>query len=115
MSGYSNEPRNLKTDEQKTRYRNDSKQRLKNILSKKFKTTIIFPLSQFEMTFGKLWGHGKNDSELSAQELANKKIWLECRERILNNGHKQERNSMAEIDMYDISWNRYQTQLIPNN
>lgn len=94
-------------------FKDDCKQRLKKIIGKKFDTSMIYPLSQFEEFFGYLWGHNKHDSQLTKEERANKDKWLKCRENILNNGHRQKNNAFSELDLHDVKWNRYQAVLLP--
>lgn len=72
---------------------------------------MVYPLSQFEMAFGELWGHGKD--ELTEQEKIYRAKWDECRNNILNNGNRQIRNTMTELDMHDVVWNRYKAILVP--
>lgn len=91
--------------------KDEMKQRLKTIASKKLDTTMIFPLGEFEKTFGFLWGHGKQDTELTNDEINNKRKWAECRDNILNNGNKQKRGLMKELDMCTVVWHGYQTVL----
>lgn len=73
---------------------------------------MIFPLSQFEIAFGELWGHEKDETKLTDQEKVNRAKWKELRYNILNNGNAQKRNAMAEIDMHEVEWNRYKTIFI---
>jgi hypothetical protein len=89
--------------------------RLKKVLAKKIETTMIYPLSQFEMAFGHFWGHEKPESELTSEEKVNRAKWKQCRNNILNNGNQQKRNLFAEIDMYEVVWNRYKTTFLPIN
>lgn len=96
------------SDEMKEKMRN----RLCKIISKKFETATIFPLSEFENMFGDLWGHFKNQDQLTEQEKTYKEKWLRCREQILNFCHRQKRGAMDELSMYDVIWNRYQTEFI---
>jgi hypothetical protein len=86
--------------------------RLKKITGKKIETTMIYPLSQFEMAFGHLWGDQKPEDQLTPDEKLHRAKWKQCRNNILNNGNQQRRNAFAEIDMYDVVWNRYQTSFI---
>lgn len=85
------------------------KERLKKIIGKKIETTMIYPLSQFEMAFGHLWGNQKPESELTEEEKENRAKWKQCRNNILNNGNQQKRNANTELQMYDVIWNRYNT------
>lgn len=94
-------------------YKEKSKDRLKKIIDKKFLTTTIYPLSQFENAFGKLWGHGKPEGSLTQEEKTYRKLWNDCRNDILNNGNHQRRNAMSEIDMNEIKWLRYTTVFTP--
>jgi len=87
----------------------EMRERLKKISSKKITTAMIYPLHQFELEFGHLWGYGKNPDELTASEKANEEKWDRCRNNILNNGNKQKRGLMNELDMHSVIWNRYIT------
>lgn len=94
-------------------YKEKSRERLKKIINKKFMTTIIFPLSEFEQGFGYLWGHQKPFKLLTEEEKQYRKIWEDVRENILRNGKKQRENSLKEIDMNEINWLRYNTYFKP--
>jgi hypothetical protein len=97
------------------KYKDKYRERLKKILGKKFDTTMIFPLSQFEMAFGYLWGHGKPESELTTEEKVNLNKWHQVRNSILNCGNQQKRNCNSELDQYEVIWQRYQTLFIPKD
>lgn len=89
------------------------KSRLKTIVSKKFDTTMIYALSQFEKEFGHLFGFSQSEENLTEEQKENRIKWNRCRNNILNNGNRQKRNASAEIDMHDIIWNRYRTTFMP--
>lgn len=93
-------------------YKENSKKRLLNSLDRKFKTTMIGALAQFEEAFGELWGHGKDQSKLTAQEEDARQLWDQTRTSILNNGNNQLRAAHEEIAQYTLSWNRYKTDFI---
>lgn len=97
------------TEGQKT----EMKERLKKIAHKKIDTTMIYPLSQFEIYFGHMWGHGKPENKLTQEEKVNLDKWKRCRNEILNNGNKQKRGIADEIDMHTVVWNRYSIELVP--
>lgn len=99
----------MKKDELEDKY----KERLKKIIAKKIETTMIYPLSQFELAFGELWGNGLPEDKLMDDERIMRKKWEEVRQRILDCGNRQARNAKAEIEMHDVHWNRYRTTLIP--
>ena len=88
------------------------RQRLKNIIAKKIKTTMIFPLGQFEAQFGYMWGHGKSYNELTDEERDNRDKWQECRKKILDNGHRQIKNACTELNMHDVIWHRYNVKFV---
>lgn len=70
----------------------------KQILTKRFQTTMIGALFEFEKTFGYLWGnHKTEDEELTEKEENFLDLWEETRNRVLNNGNNQLRKSLAEI------------------
>lgn len=91
------------------------KERLKKIAAKKIDTTMIHALSQFEVAFGEVFGFGLPNDRLDDEERIYSKKWTEVRQRILDNGNRQKRNLMTEIDQYDVHWNRYQSVLVPIN
>lgn len=69
-----------------------------NILKKRFQTTMIGALYEFEKSFGYLWGYHKNeDEELTEKEETFMDIWEETRNRILNNGNSQLRKAISEL------------------
>lgn len=94
------------------KYKEHSKKRLMLNLKKKFDTTMIGALVQFEDHFGRLWGHGLSLDQLSNQQIEWRKIWEEVRTNILNNGNNQARAADDEIAQYTMTWNRYRTEFI---
>lgn len=71
----------------------------KQILIKRFQTTMIGAISEFEKTFGYLWGIDKDeDQPLTEKEERFLGLWEDTRNRILNNGNNQLRKSITEID-----------------
>lgn len=69
-----------------------------DILKKRFQTTMIGSLYEFEKSFGYLWGYDKHeDEELTEKEEKFLDIWEETRNRILNNGNNQLRKAVSEI------------------
>ncbi len=89
----------------------DSKNRLKKISDKKFRTCFIFALSEFERIFGmELWGHGLKEDELNDYHLANRILWDLARKNILDKGNVQARALGMEIDLHTIKFEGYQMQ-----
>ena len=72
---------------------NDSKA----ILTKRFQTTMIGALFEFEKTFGYLWGHDKEENELTDKELDFLDRWDNVRNQILNNGNNQLRKAISDL------------------
>lgn len=71
----------------------------KNILIKRFQTTMIGALHEFEKSFGYLWGHHKlNDNDLTENELKFLDLWDETRNRVLNNGNNQMRKAISDLN-----------------
>ncbi len=95
------------------RLKEEYKNRLKKIVGKKFDTTMIFSLSQFETAFGHMWGHGLESTRLTDEQKVMRDKWKQCRENILNNGNQQKRNAKTELDMHEVIWKKYQTILVP--
>lgn len=94
------------------RYLEASRQRLDKLISTKIRTTFIGALSSFEEAFGALWGYGKNEDELTKDELDNRNIWIEVRTKVLNNGNNQLRAAQTEIANNIVQWNRYHIDFI---
>jgi len=94
-------------ESQERKYKERSKKRLSNIIGTKIKTSFIGAISSCEKNFGFLWGHGKDDSELTDKEIEMKEIWEEIRTEILDNGNTQLRAATNEIDNYSIRWERH--------
>lgn len=70
----------------------------KNILMKRFQTTMIGALYEFEENFGHLWGLDKDENELTNQELYFREKWDDTRNHILNNGNNQLRKCVADLE-----------------
>jgi hypothetical protein len=70
----------------------------KNILTKRFQTTMIGALFEFEQHFGYLWGHNKDEDDLTQQELRFLDMWDSVRNKILNNGNSQLRKTIADLE-----------------
>lgn len=87
-----------------------ARERLSNILDKKFSTVTIGALAAFEDNFGYLWGHGQPLEELTPDQREMREYWEETRERILDNGNSNRRAARNEISQYTVTWNRYETE-----
>ena len=69
----------------------------KAILTKRFQTTMIGALFEFEKAFGYLWGQDKEESELTDRELDFSDRWDSVRNQILNNGNNQLRKAISDL------------------
>lgn len=87
-----------------------SKTRLKKEIKKKIQTTMIGSLSSIEKYFGFLWGE-ESDDELTKDQIRMRDIFEDMRTEILDKGNIQLRNADAEIEHYDVTWNKYQMNL----
>lgn len=90
-----------------SKFAEEARRRLDNIISKKITTTFIGALASFEKSFGFLWGHGKKDSERTEEEKQLYIIWENVRTEVLNNGNNQLRALRNELQNHNISWNRH--------
>ncbi len=70
----------------------------KQILTKRFQTTMIGALFEFEKAFGHLWGQDKDEDSLTEQELDFLDRWDFARNQVLNNGNNQLRKALADLD-----------------
>lgn len=87
-----------------------STNRLKKEIKKRIQTTMIGSLSSVEKYFGFLWGED-SDSELTAKQEQMREVFEEMRTEILDKGNAQIRNADAEIETYDVTWNKYHINL----
>jgi hypothetical protein len=69
----------------------------KELLAKRFQTTMIGSLFEFEKAFGYLWGHDKEEQDLTDAELDFLDKWDFVRNQILNNGNSQLRKAIADL------------------
>lgn len=93
-------------------FKEKSKSRLKKILVKKFNTSFIFPIAEFEEHFGKeLWGMDLQEEQLTEQQKENRKKWEQVRKNILDKGNAQARASLSEIELYEIKFKGYNLKL----
>lgn len=78
------------------------------ILKKRFQTTMIGALYEFEKSFGYLWGYHKEENEeLTDKEEKFLDIWEETRNKILNTGNNQLRKAVSEIQNNKGTTHRY--------
>lgn len=71
---------------------------------------MIGSLSSIERYFGFLWGED-SEEELTKDQERMRDIFEDLRTEILDKGNIQIRNADAEIDSYDVSWNKYHINL----
>lgn len=71
---------------------------LSQIITKRFQTTMIGALHQFEKYFGYLWGIGMDEDEMTDQQLDARDRWELARNQILNNGNNQLRQMLLDIE-----------------
>jgi hypothetical protein len=88
------------------------RRRLDSIISKKIRTTFIGAIAKVEESLGFLWGHGKNEADLTPDEAEMAAVWNQVRTDILNIGNNQLRGAQTEIAQHVVSWNRYQTNFV---
>ncbi len=84
--------------------KNKNIQQLKDLTDQSFTTCFINSLYRFEESFGFIWGHGHDNTELTLKEKENKEKWELIRKNILDIGNKQKRILKKAIDELD----RYQ-------
>jgi len=90
------------------RIADDSKDRLKRIAAKKFRTCFIAALAEFETVFGlDVWGHQLPESEVTPKQKANRERWEQVRKNILDKGNAQLRALGMEIDLHKIDFEGY--------
>jgi hypothetical protein len=79
----------------------------KELLTKRFQTTMIGALFEFEKAFGYLWGYNKDFDSLNEKELQFNDIWEDVRNKILNNGNSQLRKAIVDFSNNSGPQTRY--------
>lgn len=92
-------------------HEDQSKVKLKKIITTKLRTSFIGALSSFEETFGIIWGYGIDERDMTREQLKWRELWESCRTSVLNNGNHQIRACDNEFLQYVVSWNRHQNIL----
>ena len=77
----------------------------------KIKTSFIGAISEFEQSFGLLWGDNKSEEELTDNQRKWLKLWKSVRGKILSNGNNQIRTLEKELERYDVRYKGYNYQL----
>lgn len=85
----------------------------KDLLTRRFQTTMIGALFEFEKAFGHLWGHNKDIDELSTTELEFNDLWEDVRHRILNNGNNQLRKTIVDFTNNNNTQTKYKYNFYP--
>lgn len=93
-------------------YRRQSKDRLANIMKAKIRTTMIGALDTLEKRMGHLWGEHLDDDDLTPEQEEMRDLFEDVREEILDKGNHQIRNVDAELNQYDVVWQRYNIHFV---
>lgn len=100
--------RRQQKDAHRGRIAQDSRNRLKKIALKKFRTCFISALAEFENTFGfELWGHNLPGDKLTPEQNANRIRWEQVRKNILDKGNAQSRALGMEIELHRVEFEGY--------
>lgn len=86
-------------------YKKKSKELLKELSEKLFKTTMVAAISKLEEEFGELWG--ADGSSMDDAKLEFKKKFDAVRKHIFDTGHHQVDLLHEELQNYEVIWNRY--------
>ena len=89
---------------------------LQSLITKRFQTTMIGSLHQFEKYFGYLWGIDLDEDELTNQQLDLRDRWEMARNHILNNGNNQLRQMLNDIQQNEnLVKTQYHYKFYTNN
>lgn len=80
---------------------------LNTLITKRFQTTMIGSLHQFEKYFGYLWGIDLDEDELTDKQLDLRDRWEIARNQILNNGNNQLRQMLNDINQNHLVQTQY--------
>ena len=76
---------------------NNDKQQLIYNVEKRFKTTMIGSLAQFEKRFQHLWEDETIDEDRREYY---SELWQDTRDEVLNNGNHQSRSALKDLKNY---------------
>lgn len=82
--------------------RERSKEYISNKIKKDLLTIAIGNISKIEQEFGVLWGHGKQNADLSESERAWRLVWEAMREEMLDAVNARIRRAQSELVKFDI-------------
>lgn len=82
-----------------------------DMLTKRFQTTMIGALYQFEEAFGYLWGFDKDEKDLTESEKRFRIKWEDARYNILNNGNHQLRSAIKDLNSLQTNTFKYKYNL----
>lgn len=89
---------------------------LNSLITKRFQTTMIGSLHQFEKYFGYLWGIDLDEDELTDKQLDLRDRWETARNQILNNGNNQLRQMLNDIAQNEqLVKTQYHYKFYPKN
>lgn len=88
---------------------------LQSLITKRFQTTMIGSLHQFEKYFGYLWGIDLDEDELTDHQLDLRDRWEVARNQILNNGNNQLRQMLHDIETNSSIKTQYHYKFYTNN
>ena len=86
----------------------------KSIVTKRFQTTMIGALYEFEENFGYLWGLHKDENDLTVQEQRFRLKWENTRNEVLNNGNNQLRKCLSDLEKTQGSSIKYKYNFYNN-
>lgn len=89
------------------------KRRLNDVLKKLLTTLMIGSISEFEKHFGEDWGHGLMDDQRTDDQLDDKAVWNQCREKIMDLGNKLIKDMNKELNNYNVESVKYQIKFYP--
>lgn len=93
----------------KQKFADNSKIRLKNNIAGKLRTVMIGAIARFEENFGQFWGHGQD--QVTPEQEVLREVWTETRKQILDAGNHQIRKLTEDMSEFNVEWNKNDIQL----
>ncbi len=91
----------------------NGKRRLNDVLKKMLTTLMIGSIAEFEKHFGEDWGHGLSDDERNDDQLDDKAVWNQCREKVMDLGNRLIKEMTKELSNYNVEAVKYQLKFYP--
>jgi hypothetical protein len=103
----------LKSEKERL-FQDESLEQLKAIARKRCQTIFVGAVAKIETFFGQLWDEANNldESDMTEEQLRWFDRFLDCRERIFDQGNDQISKLLRDLDNFGVYWHRNRIDFI---